>query len=191
MAGDRGDEGVGLAGFDLELIRWMDQQQVDGFLSWAEFDHPQKGKVEIGGFKPYSVSNPPGDRIAQFGEKQFEFLCYLATLFPQVFVAESNVTSLGGGLYRVRAEVENTGLMPTALAHGVVSRSVKPTMVQLGIDPGDLVSGDAKTSFFQALSGSGRRQKYDWIVRGTAGSEVTIRVVSQKGGSETVTLTLQ
>lgn len=190
-SGGRGGEEAGVAKFDLEWIRWMDEQKIDAFLPWTEIDHPEKGKVEVGGFNPIAVSNPPGDRLEELGEKQFQFLCYLATLFPKVAVAKSSVVNLGGGLFRIRAEIENSGFLPTALAHGVVSRSVKPTMVQLGIDPESLVSGDAKTSFFQALSPTGAHQKYDWIVRGESGSEVTIRVVSQKGGSQTVTLTLQ
>jgi len=190
-SGDKSAEDEGLAKFDVELLRWMDDQKIDGFIPWQEFQHPEKGKVEIGGFRPYAVSNPPADRIPALGEKQFEFLRYLSTLFPKVAVAESSVTGLGGGLFRVKAEVENTGFLPTALAHGVVAQSVKPTMVQLGINPENLVSGSPKTSFFQALAGSGHRQKFDWIIRGEPGSKVNIRVVSQKGGSETVTLTLQ
>jgi len=182
---------AGSAKFDLELVRWMDQQNIDGFIPWTEFDHPEKGRVEIGGFNAYAVANPPGDRIQDLGEKQFKFLCHLATLFPKVAIAKTSVDNLGGGLFRVQAEVENSGFLPTALAHGVVSRSVKPTMIQLGIEPSNLVSGSAKTSFFQALDGSGHRQKFDWIIRGEPGSEITLRVVSQKGGSETATLTLQ
>jgi len=72
-----------------------------------------------------------------------------------------------------------------------VARSVKPTMVQLGIDPDDLVSGSDKTSFFQALDGSGRREDFAWIVKGKRGDTVELRVVSQKGGSDTRRITLQ
>jgi hypothetical protein len=64
-------------------------------------------------------------------------------------------------------------------------------MVQIGVEPEDLVSGDAKTSFFQALEGSGRRQRYEWIIRGKPGGTVSLRVLSQKGGTETVTVNLK
>ena len=79
------------------------------------------------------------------------------------------MTSLGGGLYRVKAEVENSGFLPTSTAQGVRSRSVKPTMVQLGVDPADIVSGAPKTNFFPTLAGSGRRQTYEWIIKGKPG----------------------
>jgi len=64
-------------------------------------------------------------------------------------------------------------------------------MVQLGVDPNDLVSGSPKTNFFQSLAGSGRRQSYDWIIRGKPGTSITLKVVSLKGGTDTATLKLE
>jgi hypothetical protein len=181
----------GDAAFDLRLLRWMDADKIDGFINWTPFTHPTLGAVEIGGFRPYALSNPPADRIADLGKSHVEFATYLSGLFPKVAIASTSVTSLGGGLYRIKAEIENGGFLPTATGQGVRSRAVKPTMVQLGVKADDIVSGAAKTSFFPALAGSGRRQSYDWIVRGTPGSTITLKAVSQKGGSATTTLTLK
>ena len=64
-------------------------------------------------------------------------------------------------------------------------------MVQLGVDPGDIIAGNDKTNFFQVLPGSGGLQSYEWIVKGKAGTAVTLKVVSQKGGTDTATLKLQ
>jgi len=182
---------AGTAAFDLRLLKWMDGEKIDGFLPWIPFRHPKLGDVEIGGFRPYAATNPPAAKLAELGKGSSEFVLYLASLFPKIAIAKTEVTNLGGGVYRIKAEVENSGYLPTALAHGVASRSVKPTMVQLGVKPEELISGNAKTSFFQALAGSGRRQKFEWIVKGKAGAEITLRVVSQKGGSETATLHLK
>ena len=106
-------------------------------------------------------------------------------------MAKTTVTVLGGGLYRIKAEVENSGFLPTSSAQGLTARSVKPTMVQLGVDPNDIVSGSSKTNFIQSLAGSGRRQSYDWIIRGKPGTSVTLKVVSQKGGTDSATLKLE
>ena len=118
-------------------------------------------------------------------------MTYLSGLFPRVSIASTSVVSLGGGLYRVKAEVENAGYLPTSTSHGVLSRSVKPTMVQLGVPPDSIVSGDAKTSFIPALAGSGRRQSYQWIVRGKPGQAVVVKAVAQKGGAAERTVTLK
>jgi hypothetical protein len=189
--GARSSSAGGDAGFDLRLLRWMEAEGIEGFVDWVAFQHPTLGEVEIGGFRPYAATNPPAEKIALQGQKHCNFILHLTTLFPKVSIAETSVTGHGGGLFRIEAEIENSGFLPTSLAHGITSRSVKPTMVQLGVDPDDIISGSAKTSFFQNLDGSGRRQKYQWIVRGTPGATVTLKVVAQKGGTDTATLTLK
>jgi hypothetical protein len=167
------------------------QAQPDGFLAWTPFTHPTLGAVEIGGFKPYATVNPPAAQIEALGKSHAAFALYLTTLFPRVAIADVTATALGGGLYRIAAEVENAGYLPTSTAHGVTSRSVKPTMVQLGVAPDTIVSGDAKTNFIPALAGSGRRQSYQWIVRGKPGQAITVRVVAQKGGAAERAVTLK
>jgi hypothetical protein len=185
------DAAAGGAAYDLRLLRWMDAEKIDGFVNWQPFTHPTLGDVEIGGFRPYAFSNPPAERIAELGKTHAEFVTYLSSLFPKVSIAETSVVSHGGGLYRIKASVENSGFLPTSSAQGVRSRSVKPTMVQLDVPPDDIVSGAPKTSFFPTLAGTGRRQTYEWIIKGKPGSTVNVRVVSQKGGSATQALTLK
>jgi hypothetical protein len=196
MPGDRGSRGMqGMSGskgesLDTDLLKWMDAEGIDGFVPWKTFKHPTLGEVEIGGFKPHAVTDPPAKEIAELGSKHAAFALYLTSLFPSVKIAKLEVQAHGGGIYRIKAEIENSGFLPTATAQGVQSRSVKPTMVQLDIPPENLLSGSAKTSFFQALAGSGTRQKYEWILSGNEGQKVLLRVVSQKGGEVSRTLEL-
>jgi hypothetical protein len=120
-----------------------------------------------------------------------EFALYLSTLFPRVRIAETKVTDHGGGVFRIEAEIENTGFLPTSTAQGVTSRSVQPVMVQLGVDPESIITGDNKTNFVNALAGSGTRRSFQWVVRGQPGARVELKLRSQKSGSESVTLTLR
>jgi len=199
MAGGRGGaQGMGAtavadgtAAFDLRFLRWLDAEKIDGFVNWTPFRHPTMGDVEIGGFKPYVTTNPPIDRVAALGKPHADFALYLTSLFSKIAIAKTEVTNLGGGLFRIMAEVGNNGFLPTSTAQGAVSRSVRATMVQLEIPPKDIVSGDAKTNNIQSLAGSGRRQSYQWIVKGKPGATIALKVVSQKGGSDTATITLK
>jgi hypothetical protein len=160
-------------------------------VAWRPFTHPELGEVEIGGFRPYAYSNPPAGRIAELGKSHTQFVTYLSSLFPRVSFVGATVKSLGGGLFRIKADVENAGFFPTSTAQGVRSRSVKPTMVQIGVAPEDIVSGAPKTNFFPTLAGSGRRQSYEWIVKGKPGSTIALKAVAQKGGAATTTVTLK
>ncbi len=186
-----GGNGGGGDGADARILKWMDSVGIDGFLNWTPFQHPTLGAVEIGGFKPYMYSNPPRDMLAELAPKHGAFVVELAGLFAKVRIASTQVTDHGGGVFRIKAEVENAGFFPTSTAHGVASRSVRPTMVQLEIEPDALLSGDAKTSFFQAMDGSGKRDSFEWIVSGRRGDTVTLRVVSQKGGQDSANITLR
>jgi len=185
-AGDADAEGI-----DLRLLQWMDAEKVDGFAAWTAFTHPTLGAVEIGGFKPYATVNPPVAKIADLGVSHAKFALYLSSLFSRVKVAKAEAAALGGGLYRVTADVENAGYLPTALMQGVIARSVKPVMVQLGVPPDTIVTGAEKTLSIPVLAGSGTRQSFEWIVRAKPGTAVTLKVVSQKSGSDTATVTLK
>jgi hypothetical protein len=178
-------------GVDRQILRWMDTEKIDGFVKWTKTNHPDLGEVEVGGFKPYAVTNPPAAKIAELGGAHAKFALYLSSLFPCVKVAKIEALSHGGDIFRVKAEVENAGFWPTSLAHGQTARAVKPTLVQLGVDPKMILSGNAKTNFLPVLAGSGTRAKYEWLIRGKTGQVVELFVQSEKGGSDTAKVTLK
>ncbi len=178
-------------GIDKEFLSYLDKNKLKGFVDWQTFMHPKLGEVEIGGFTPYEINNPPASKIENLGEAHGKFAVWLSGLYANIKIAKTEVINHGGGIFRIKAEVENTGFLPTALSHGVASRSVSPTMVQLGIDPKTIISGNDKTNFFQALDGSGKRQKYEWLIKGKAGDKIELKVVAQKAGTDKVNITLK
>jgi hypothetical protein len=174
------------------LLAFSDKElQGRGYVAWTAFKHPTLGDVEIGGFKPYVVTNPPAAKIAELGAAHANFAVYLSSLFAKLTIAKAEVTALGAGLFRIKADIENSGYLPTALAQGVQSRSVKPVVVQLGVPPESIVTGNQKTTQVSTLAGSGTRQSFEWVIKGTPGSTVTLKALSQKSGTDTVTLTLR
>lgn len=178
-------------GIDKQVLKWMEAGKIDGFVPWTKVKHPEFGEVEIGGFKPYAVTNPPAAKLAELGAAHAKFAVYLASLFPRVNVASLEAVDHGGGVFRIKAEVENTGFWPTSMAQGQTARSVKPTMVQLGVEPRAIMSGNAKTNFLPALAGSGSRAKYEWLIKGKTGQVVELLVQSEKGGTATARVTLK
>ncbi|MDX1315437.1 MAG: hypothetical protein R3356_08045 [Eudoraea sp.] len=176
---------------DKKLLTYFDNKDIAGFVDWESHSHPDLGEVEIGGFSPYMVSNPPASEIDKLGLSHAEFAVWLSGLYADVSIVKTEVINHGGGIFRIKAEIENSGFLPTALSHGVTSRSVSPTMVQLGVDPEAIVSGNAKTSFFQSLDGSGKREKYEWLVKGKSGDTIELKLVSQKAGSDSKVITLE
>jgi len=62
-------------GIDKQFIKWVDKENATAFIEWQKFNHPKLGEVEIGGFSPYDVVNPPASKIAELGEKTRRVCC--------------------------------------------------------------------------------------------------------------------
>lgn len=191
MGGAGGSDTTEAAAIDKAVLQWMDKEKIDGFVAWTAVKHPDLGEVEVGGFKPYAAVNPPPAKIAEMGKGHAEFALYLTTLFADVKIAKFEAVNQGGGLFRIKVEVANEGVWPTAMAHAVVARAVKPTMVQLQVAPETIVSGQQKTNFIQSIMGAGERTKFDWLIKAKAGQTIVLRVVSAKSGSDSRSVTLK
>lgn len=178
-------------GIDKEYLSYLDKNEIKGFVDWKSFTHPEFGELEIGGFAPFEINNPPASKIEELGESHAKFAVWLSGLYAKVSIVKTEVINHGGGLFRIKAEIENSGFLPTSIQQGVTSRSVKPTMVQLEVKPEVIISGNPKTNFFQALNGSGNRQKYEWLIKGKAGDKIDLKVVAQKAGTDLVSITLK
>ncbi|MDT8341810.1 MAG: M14 family metallopeptidase, partial [Longimicrobiales bacterium] len=186
----RGGAPQGDAPLDARLLAGLEAAGVDAFVEWAPFQHPTLGEVEIGGFRPHVTTNPPAEQIAALGEAHGRFVARLGGMLPRLRIVETAVTAHGGGVYTVEATVENSGYFPSALQHGVVARAVDPVLVQIQVDPAAIVTGDDKSHTIARLEGSGTRETVSWVIRGSAGDRVEIRLRAQKGGSDTATVTL-
>lgn len=183
-----GGRGGDSAGADARLLGALGD---DAFVAWSEYEHPQLGTVEIGGFRPYATTNPDAARVAELGAAHGRFAARLAGMLADVSIVSTSVTGHGGAVFTVTAEVENSGYFPTALAHGMVARSVDPVTVQIGVDPAAVLTGADKTATTGSLAGSGGREKFTWVIRGDSGDEVEIRLLTQKGGRDTASVTLR
>ncbi len=161
------------------------------FVEWSPYEHPEFGAVEIGGFRPYVTANPPAEQLPELGRKHGEFVVRLAGMLPRVNIVNTEVEDHGGGVFTVTAEIENSGYLPTSLQHGVVSRAVQPTTVRIQVDPQSILTGDPKSSTVQRLEGSGSRAKFSWVIQSNNGQSIEIWVRSQKGGTDTATVTLE
>jgi len=187
----RGRGAPGGNGADARVLKALEDAGIDVFVDWTPFSHPTLGEVEIGGFMPYATSNPPPEQVAELGKKHGEFLVKLAGMLPRVRIAATEVKSHGGGVFTVTAHVVNDGFLPTSLQQGVTARAVQPTLVQIQVPPEDILTGADKSSRIQQLDGSGTRESFTWVIRGREGSRVEIQLRSEKGGTDTATVTLR
>ncbi|MCW5936440.1 MAG: hypothetical protein KIT11_03930 [Fimbriimonadaceae bacterium] len=137
---------------DVKLLKWSDEKLGGkGHEEWREFEHPQLGKVEIGGWDPhYAFRNPPPDFLEAEVAPLADWAIWHAATGPRLVLRELQtepVDDAGApGVVRVRMVVANSGWLPTNVTKMATSkkltRGVVGEIVRAGEerDPaGDLV----------------------------------------------------
>ncbi len=170
---------------DKEEAAWLEYSDKvrngEGFIPWTEFDHPQLGTVEIGGWVPYFRTLPPPDQLADIAEKQIEFVLEIGSMLPEITLTEPKVTQLADGLWEITTALVNEGGLPTSTAMGARNRKGRPQVVRLLVDNDRIVTGQ-RVDVVWSLAGHGGRAEQRWILHGEAGETVTIEVYSEKYG---------
>jgi len=91
----------------------------DGFTPWREVDHPQYGKVEVGGAKKNWGRQPPSFLLEEECHRNMAFTMWHADQMPQVEIEGIEVVQLEGDLQQVTATLMNRKLTPTRSAFNV------------------------------------------------------------------------
>jgi hypothetical protein len=86
------------------------------FKEYAEYDHPQYGKVLIGGLNRWSARVTPTFMLEEECHRNFAFTMFHADQMPVLRFGRTEVARAGDGLWRVTVEVRNDKLMPTRAA---------------------------------------------------------------------------
>jgi hypothetical protein len=170
----------------------------DEYIDWAPFDHPEYGKVEMGGWKKTYGRVPPRFMNEELAHRNMAFSLYQADEMPLVRLGEPTVERIGGDVFRVRVELTNDRVIPTITAKAAQNHVVPPDLLTLdgrvdvvtaGIvqdkfrpGPTERIDQDDlnRILFHSGLPGETRRI-VEYVVRGSG--PVTIRYTSVKGGT--------
>lgn len=187
---------------DLKLLKWNDDVLGgDGFKAWEPFDdHPQLGKVEIGGWKrKFTLVNPPAKLLEDEIDNDMMFAIDLAELLPLVRLSSPSITEESESTHKVSVIVKNIGFFPTHLTEQAKlldrARTVK---VELQIESGGELIRPAKqdvghlagTWNYDDPSGDPQQKSVSWLVKTKDPRLLSakIRAVSEKGGIHELTL---
>ncbi|HVK83510.1 MAG TPA: M14 family metallopeptidase [Kofleriaceae bacterium] len=99
---------------DLVKLAWWDRDENArrAFPAWRPFEHPQLGRVEIGGVDPrIGIWNPPPHELPALCATQAEVFLRVAALAPRLRIGRIKREPLPGTLTRVEIEVINDGYL--------------------------------------------------------------------------------
>jgi hypothetical protein len=176
---------------DRDFLKWIDKNAPDRFVAWHPFDHPDfpRQRVEIGGFAPFARTAPPEAILKSVVAKDADFLTTVAAKLPRVGIRKMTSKHLGESVYEVKIQIENTGYLPTAPAHGEITREVYPTRVTLDLDPKAFLSGTRMTQL-RTIAGSGGMEEIRYVLHAPNRKPIKVHVVSMLGGTVEATLEL-
>jgi hypothetical protein len=104
----------------------------DQFLEWEEFDHPQLGKVEMGGtWKKMQGRVPPRFMNEELCHRNMAFTLYQADEMPLVKLGDTAVEKVGGDVFKVFLDITNPKVAPTIMAKAAQNNVVRPDLLTL------------------------------------------------------------
>jgi hypothetical protein len=106
----------------------------DGYAGWKEFDHPQYGKVEIGGVRKNWVRQPPSFLLEEECHRNMAFTLFHADELALVKIQAVEVKPLGGKLRQVTAIIENPKICPTHSVADVRRKITPPDTVSISVN---------------------------------------------------------
>jgi murein tripeptide amidase MpaA len=194
---------------DLKVFEWAQRVAPnEGHIDWKPFDHPQLGKVEIGGWNRMLIfANPPPalreKEIARFPQ----WLLWQALISPKLEVRSVEVTPAGGDTWRVRLVVQNTGWLPTYVTKMATERKLlRGVLAEITLPEGaQLLSGKLREelgelegwaylhtgiSFWPNKRVTADRAYVDWVVSGKPGSTLGVSAWHERAGRLETTVTL-
>ncbi len=164
-------------------LKWFDEHSPQAFLEWQPIDHPDfPGKrAEVGGYRPFALSNPPDEMVSEIAAKHADFLTKAAQRLPRIGLRKIECRHLGRSVYEVEIQVENTGFLPTVLEHGQTTREVHPTRLLMELEDESFLSGSRITNL-PAIRGSGGMVELRYIVRVPERDKIDFEVISMLAG---------
>lgn len=111
---------------DFKMLKWSDEKlDGKGYVDWYAFDHPQLGKVELGGWNAlYAWRNPPPqfleNEIAPFSD----WALWHLLISPRLELHSVTASPLGDGHYQIQMVVQNTGWLPSYVSKKALEKKI-------------------------------------------------------------------
>jgi hypothetical protein len=167
-----------------KVLAFADEHpDMNPFVPWQAFDHPQLGPVEIGGVKQWEMFIPYAGDMKKIAPATSEFIRQHAGRHPQLALTGVSADAVADGVYRIRAAVANVGAFGTCVMQaGRSVASTEPVRVRLTGIADAAVLSRANLHELPSLAGLGGREQFEWFVKAPPGSALTVEASNPRGG---------
>jgi murein tripeptide amidase MpaA len=186
---------------DLQILKWLDEHVgPQGYIDWYPYDHPQLGRVELGGWNSmYTWRNPPHALAGAEAARVTPFALALGETLPNLSIHTLAAEALGDGRYHLNLVVENSGFLPTFTSEqGKKRNAARPVRVELELPAGaELLSGRSRVELGHLQGRSNRlevtslwesgytdhRARAEWVIQARPGATLKLHILSDRAGN--------
>jgi murein tripeptide amidase MpaA len=185
---------------DYKILQWADENcGDDAYVDWYEFDHPQLGMIEMGGWNNmYTWRNPPHHFMGEEAARNVPFALALGKMLPHLQIHTLDVTEVGTGTYTINLVIDNDGFFPTYTSNqGKNRKAMREVRVELDIPEGvEVVNGRHKETLghlegrsnklgqtFMLATPTDNRTRREWTIKASAGTKLDLHILSERAGS--------
>ncbi len=181
------------------VVRWADEPRPAPYVAWYPFEHPQLGRVELGGVDfMYVWSNPPRRCCRPRSPRTPSSPCSRRWPRRALEVLDVRVEALGGDAWRVQAGIANTGWLPTDVPRWARKQHTwccrRRRRSAATASPSSTVRRGCSSASWKAASRHGStagprttaradRTTATWVVRAHAAPSVTVEAAHQRAGT--------
>jgi len=168
-------------------------------VKWYEYDHPQLGLIELGGWdNMFTWRNPPHKFMGEESERNVPFALSLGRMLPLLEIKTIEIYKISNDVYTINLVIDNSGFLPTFTSEQGKNRAViRPVRVELEIpDSVEVLNGRLKTelghlegrsnkigAIFIIASPTDNRRRIEWTLKGKIGNMVTLHIRSERAGT--------
>lgn len=165
----------------LDLLKWHDaHSDSDLFFEWKPYDHPQLGKVEIGGWNWIEYSNPPLEDMTEVCKKSTEFIIHMAEWVPKIKIHDVKVEKIKKDIIKLSVMIINKGKLNSNITQMKAEQNPSKIVVSIDSDSEiEYLSGDERIQIQEELGERGVCE-LEWIVR-TKAKSACVQVKSTCG----------
>jgi hypothetical protein len=185
---------------DVALLKWAEKNYPGAYVDWYEFEHPELGNVELGGWDTINYwFNVPFDRLEDEVAPHADWALFHLLVSPLLEVRSLDVERLGESSFLLRLVLQNSGWLPTNVTEKAIERkTARGIEVELDLPEGArLVGGDLKTDAGQLKGRFDKRSttwwgndestgdlvKLEWVLEAPANTEIGIEARHERAGT--------
>lgn len=164
--------------FMRKILKFHDEKSSVIFTPWKDFDHPQLGKVQIGGLMTGEARFMYPPDMISIAPKTSEFMLLHASYRPTLIFSGTNACLIENNVYRIRTKISNVGGFDLNIMQA--GSSVIKKVLKVTLEDEDILN-HIRVYEIADLAGGGGTFDLEWFIR-TENEEAIITAYHPKTG---------